>query len=100
MSKPTEDAITVLEHPPASTQTPVVLCIDDDPHVIEVIQDYLDRYDVKLLPAYFGTQGIWLAALHQPDVIITDLRMPQGDGTTVIENGGSRFSRLSHGWSS
>ena len=85
MSKPTEDAITVLEHPPASTQTPVVLCIDDDPQVAEVIQDYLDRYDVKLLPAYFGAQGIWLAAVHQPDVIITDLRMPQGDGTTVIE---------------
>jgi two-component system KDP operon response regulator KdpE len=62
-----------------------VLCIDDDPQVAEVIQDYLDRYDVKLLPAYFGAQGIWLAALHQPDVIITDLRMPQGDGTTVID---------------
>jgi CheY-like chemotaxis protein len=70
----------------APCRTPVVLCIDDDPQVVEVIQDYLDRYDVKLLPAYFGTQGIWLAAFHQPDVIITDLHMPQGGGATVIES--------------
>jgi len=85
MRKPTEAAAAVLDHPAARTQTPVVLCIDDDPRVAEVIQDYLDRYDVKLLSAYFGAQGIWLAAIHQPDVIITDLRMPQGDGATVIE---------------
>ena len=85
MRKPTEAATVVLDHPTARTRPPVVLCIDDDPQVAEVIQDYLDRYDVKLLPAYFGAQGIWLAAVEHPDVIITDLRMPQGDGTTVIE---------------
>jgi diguanylate cyclase len=85
MRKPTEAAAAVLDRPAAHTETPIVLCIDDDPQVMEVIQDYLDRYDVKLLRAYFGTQGIWLAAVHQPDVIITDLRMPQGDGATVIE---------------
>ena len=85
MREPTESAAAVLDYPTACTRTPVVLCIDDDPQVAEVIRDYLDRYEVKLLPAYFGAQGIWLAALHQPDVIITDLRMPQGDGSTVIE---------------
>ena len=81
----TESDTAVLDCPTTRTQTPVVLCIDDDPQVIEVIQDYLDRYDVKLLGAYFGTQGIWMAAIHQPDVILTDLNMPQGDGGTVIE---------------
>jgi CheY-like chemotaxis protein len=85
MRKPTESAAAVVEHPTARTQTPVVLCIDDDPQVVEVIQDYLDRYDVEVLPACFGTQGIWLAEVKHPDVIITDLRMPQGDGATVIE---------------
>ena len=86
MRKPTEAATAVLDRPTARTQTPVVLCIDDDPQVAEVIEDYLDRYDVRLLRAYFGAQGIWLAAAHQPDVIITDLRMPQGGGATVIES--------------
>ena len=69
---------------PAPCRTPTVLCIDDDPHVSEVIQDWLEAYEVKLLRA-FGTQGIWMAVRHKPDVILTDLRMPQGDGATVIE---------------
>jgi DNA-binding response OmpR family regulator len=85
MRKPTEAATALLDQPAVHTPTPVVLCIDDDPQVVEVIQDYLDRYEVRLLPAHFGAQGIWLAMVHRPDVIITDLRMPQGDGTTVIE---------------
>jgi CheY-like chemotaxis protein len=70
---------------PTPCRTPTVLCIDDDPHVSEIIQDRLEAYEVRLLRAFFGTQGIWMAMTHKPDVIITDLRMPQGDGTTVIE---------------
>jgi CheY-like chemotaxis protein len=69
----------------APCRTPTVLCIDDDPQVAEVIQDRLDAYEVRLLRAFFGTHGIWMAATQKPDVIITDLRMPQGDGATVIE---------------
>ena len=33
---------------------------------------------MRLLKAFFGTQGIWMAVTQKPDVIITDLRMPQG----------------------
>ena len=84
MSCSKEPDNAVLEHP-APLRTPTVLCIDDDPHVSEVIQDWLEAYEVKLLRAFFGTQGIWMAVTQKPDVIITDLRMPQGDGATVIE---------------
>jgi CheY-like chemotaxis protein len=84
MSRSTQLDNPVLERP-APCCTPTVLCIDDDPHVSEVIQDRLDDYEVKLLKAFFGVQGIWMAVAQKPDVIITDLRMPQGDGTTVIE---------------
>jgi CheY-like chemotaxis protein len=84
MSCTTQPDSTVLERP-APCRTPAVLCIDDDLHVSEVIQDWLEAYEVKLLKAFFGTQGIWMAVAQKPDVIITDLRMPQGDGSTVIE---------------
>jgi CheY-like chemotaxis protein len=84
MSSSTQPENAVLQRP-APCRTPAVLCIDDDPHVSEVIQDWLAAYEVKLLKAFFGTQGIWMAAIQMPDVIITDLRMPQGDGATVIE---------------
>ena len=84
MSCSKEPDNAVLERP-APCRTPTVLCIDDDPHVSEVIQDRLEAYEVKLLRAFFGTQGIWMAVTQKPDVIICDLRMPQGDGATVIE---------------
>jgi CheY-like chemotaxis protein len=73
----------VLERP-CPRRTPAVLCIDDDPRVAEVIQDWLEAHEVRLLRAFFGTQGIWMAVAHKPDVIVCDLRMPQGDGGTVI----------------
>jgi CheY-like chemotaxis protein len=84
MSSNTQPENAVLQRP-APCRTPAVLCIDDDPHVSEVIQDCLEAFEVKLLRAFFGTQGIWMAVMQKPDVIITDLRMPQGDGATVIE---------------
>jgi CheY-like chemotaxis protein len=84
MSGSTQPANPVLERL-APGRTPTVLCIDDDPHVSEVIQDWLVAYEVRLLKAFFGTQGIWMAVRQKPDVIITDLRMPQGNGATVIE---------------
>jgi CheY-like chemotaxis protein len=84
MSCCTQPENTVLQHA-IPCRTPTILCIDDDPYVSEVIQDRLDAYEVKLLRAFFGTQGIWMAVRQKPDVIICDLRMPQGDGITVIE---------------
>ena len=84
MSSNTQPDNAVLERP-APRRTPAVLCIDDDPQVSEVIHDWLAVYEVKLLKAFFGTQGIWMAVTQTPDVIITDLRMPRGDGATVIE---------------
>jgi len=85
MSGIDEPTTVALKHPDLSTQPPVVLCIDDDPLVFEVIRDKLDDYDVGLLSAHHGMQGLWLAAAHKPDVIITDLRMPMGDGAIIIE---------------
>jgi CheY-like chemotaxis protein len=84
MSCSTQPDNAVLQRP-APCRTPTILCIDDDPHVSEVIQDRLEAYEVKVLRAFFGTQGIWLAVTEKPDLIICDLRMPQGDGATVIE---------------
>ncbi|MGD0518805.1 MAG: response regulator [Thermoguttaceae bacterium] len=85
MSSINEPTIVALERPARSTQSPVVLCIDDDPQVSDVIRDRLDIYDVKVLSAYDGMQGLWLAVTKKPDVIITDLRMPMGDGAAIIE---------------
>ena len=62
-----------------------VLCIDDDPQVSHGMQLWLNQYEVEVLHAHYGMQGVALAVSEQPDAIITDIRMPQGDGDHVVE---------------
>jgi two-component system, OmpR family, response regulator RpaA len=64
---------------------PKILCIDDDPAICQVMQVQLSEYLVEVRAARYGTHGYWEALVHQPDVIITDLRMPQGSGDYVVE---------------
>jgi response regulator RpfG family c-di-GMP phosphodiesterase len=63
----------------------MVLCIDDDPAIATVLSLRLRSYNVQVAMAYFGQQGIWVAVTERPDVIITDLGMPQGQGHYVVE---------------
>lgn len=62
-----------------------VLCIDDDPQIIETVALRLRQYKVDVLRASYGTQGLWLAMTSGPDLVITDMRMPQGGGNYIIE---------------
>jgi CheY-like chemotaxis protein len=66
--------------------TPSILCIDDDPGICENIELRLRQYDVDVLRAYHGTHGLSLAITGRPDLIITDMRMPQGGGAYIVES--------------
>ena len=74
-----------LETVEAGQSCPKVLCIDDDPNISEAIARRLHSYDVEVVRAFHGMHGLWLAVTEKPDVIITDLRMPQGEGEQVVE---------------
>ncbi len=69
----------------AEQACPKVLCVDDDPNISEALARSLHNYDVEVLRAYHGMHGFWLAMTESPDVIITDLQMPQGAGEEIIE---------------
>jgi DNA-binding response OmpR family regulator len=68
-----------------SRAAPTILCIDDDPGVSGAIERRLNRYDVHLIRAFHGMHGYAEALRHKPDVIVMDLRMPNGDGATILE---------------
>lgn len=76
---PTADAARGVQSP-----QPTLLTIDDDPNVSQAIRRRFSQYRVTLLQAQHGTHGLWLATTRRPDVIITDLRMPQGRGQDVV----------------
>jgi signal transduction histidine kinase len=63
---------------------PVILVVDDDDHVREALVDELSgSYRVEAVSS--GGEAIDALALHQYDVIISDLKMPDHDGIEVLE---------------
>jgi CheY-like chemotaxis protein len=61
-----------------------VLCIDDDPLIIRAIAMRLQPYGIKVKGADNGTQGYMQAATDPPDLIVLDLKMPNGAGNYTI----------------
>ena len=64
---------------------PTILCIDDDPEISESIKFRLSDYEVNIICGYHGMHGFHEAMTQMPDLIISDMRMPQGEGNYVVE---------------
>ena len=76
---------------------PLVLVIDDDEFVRIVLQSILGGAGYDVLLAEEGRAGLEAARERSPDIIITDLVMPEVDGLEVIRSlvaGGSQVPIL------
>jgi DNA-binding response OmpR family regulator len=62
---------------------PKVLCIDDDADVSRILKMRLEQYGVEVHRAFNGMQGYWTSIDIQPNVIITDMVMPDGEGNYI-----------------
>ena len=76
---------STFDQPTEADRRPVILCIDDDPEISRTIELRLRDFDAEVLSAFHGMQGFWLAMTEQPDLIITDVKMPQGTGDYIVE---------------
>ncbi len=63
-----------------------ILVIDDDKSIAESLQLYLSEEGYQVDVANTGTAGLNKAAQVSPDVIILDIRLPDIDGFTVLED--------------
>jgi CheY-like chemotaxis protein len=61
----------------------VVLCIDDDPAILECEQRFLETFGYRVLTALSGSKGLELASVHSVDVVIVDYCMPEMNGPEV-----------------
>ncbi len=69
-------------------ETIKVLVVEDDPVQLELYRIKFAewRLPVQLLTAEDGFKGLMLIGRHSPDLIITDLSMPEMDGFKMIRS--------------
>jgi two-component system, OmpR family, alkaline phosphatase synthesis response regulator PhoP len=60
-----------------------ILVVDDEPRIVEICRDYLERAGFKVLTAGNGADALTVARTKQPDLVVLDLRLPKMDGLDV-----------------
>jgi len=62
-----------------------ILCIEDEPEMIDLIRLILGRRGFEVLGAAGGTAGIKAVREQLPDLVLLDLMMPDMDGWEVYQ---------------
>jgi DNA-binding response OmpR family regulator len=60
-----------------------ILVVDDEPKIVKLVRDYLERAGFGVRVAADGKTALSLARTGKPDLIILDLGLPQLDGLDV-----------------
>ncbi|MDQ5824081.1 MAG: response regulator transcription factor [Chloroflexota bacterium] len=60
-----------------------VLVVDDEPGIVAIVRDYLDRAGFRVLTAGDGEQALRLARLERPSLMVLDLMLPGIDGLDI-----------------
>ena len=61
-----------------------LLAIEDDVQIQRFLVAALEAHGYELLAAMTGTEGLHLAAVRQPDIVLVDLGLPDRSGLDVI----------------
>ena len=60
-----------------------ILLVDDDPALLELLTQYLEEADFKVLPAINGAVALKLAYHEHPDLVLLDVMLPGMDGWEI-----------------
>ena len=60
-----------------------ILCIEDEPEMIDLIRLILERKGFEVLGAVGGKEGLSAIRREKPDLVLLDLMMPDIDGWEV-----------------
>jgi DNA-binding response OmpR family regulator len=73
-----------------------ILVVEDNLDTRELIHLHLTTEGFTVVTASNGREGLYLAAAEHPDLIITDISMPEIDGLELVRQlrGQSEFERV------
>jgi len=60
-----------------------VLIVDDEPEIIRLVRDYLERAGFEVMTATTGAAALREFTRRAPDLVILDLTLPETDGLDV-----------------
>ena len=60
-----------------------ILIVDDEPKIVQIARDYLERAGFAILVAHDGKSALTTARMEKPDLVVLDLGLPQLDGLDV-----------------
>jgi CheY-like chemotaxis protein len=61
-----------------------ILIIDDDPSILLLFSQFLESAGYSVASAPDGTEGLRSVKAEKPDLIITDIMMPEMDGLELL----------------
>lgn len=70
---------------PAVAETPLILCVDDDPGILELLEDVFTACGLRALcTSECATALRWIAS-EPIDLVVLDYQMPEMDGLTLAQ---------------
>jgi DNA-binding response OmpR family regulator len=67
----------------AVREKPTIVCIEDNPEMIQIIRLFLERHNFRFIGAAEGREGLEIVRKIKPQLILLDLMMPEMDGWEV-----------------
>jgi two-component system KDP operon response regulator KdpE len=62
-----------------------ILIVDDNPRLLEAVQQTFEKEGYQVIVAYDGQEGMRVAYAERPDLVILDVMMPRLDGWQVCQ---------------
>lgn len=63
-----------------------ILVVDDERHIVRLVQVNLERAGYEILTAYDGVEALEKVKTENPDMVVLDVMMPRMDGFEVLKN--------------
>ena len=71
-----------------------LLCIDDEPNILNALKRLLRKEDFRLLTAGSGREGLEILKENEVQVVVSDQRMPEMNGTEFLKEVKARHPEI------